>query len=248
MNLSFPTKPHAPSRGILEWIALIGSLVLLLVTVSAGVLRAQSAAVDPSARLRAVLPADVAERVLARIAEARARELPARALEKRALKFASRGVTPPEIEQAINAQFARMESARTALREGRSSVPAAEEIEAGAEALRQGVDGEAVSTLAKAAPSGRTLAVPLFVLGTLVDRGLPSDEALARVRARLEAKASDEEIERIPGEQGIGRGGVRGGPDGVRRGPPEGTGRPATVPPGGRPATPPGRPTTPGRP
>ena len=47
---------------------------------------AQTPARDPSARLKEVLPADVAQRVLARIAEARAHQLPAEALENRALK------------------------------------------------------------------------------------------------------------------------------------------------------------------
>ena len=60
---------------------------------------AQTPARDPSARLKEVLPADVAQRVLARIAEARARQLPAEALENRALKFAAKGVDPNSIER-----------------------------------------------------------------------------------------------------------------------------------------------------
>ena len=93
-----------------------------------------------------------------------------------------------------------MEKAKDALDDKRK--PSSDEIEAGAEALRQGVDGAAVSELAKRAPSGRSLAVPLFVIGSLVDRGLPSDEALARVLAKLQARASDREIEEIP--EGLG--------------------------------------------
>ena len=65
--------------------------------------------------------------------------------------------------------------------------------------MRKGVDGKAVSELAKSAPSGRSLAVPLAVIGSLVDRGLPSDSALLRVQAKLQAKASDREIEELPG-------------------------------------------------
>jgi hypothetical protein len=158
---------------------------------------AQTPAKDPSDRLRAVLPADVADRVLARIAEARARELPAQALENRALKYASRGVSPSDIERSINAHADRMGTARGLLAGARSQRPSGEEVDAGAEALRQGVDGSAVSELAKSAPSGRSLAVPLFVLGGLVERGLPSDSALARVRDRLSARASDAELESL---------------------------------------------------
>ena len=111
-------------------------------------------AADPSDRLREVLPADVAERVLARIADARARELPAEALENRALKFAARGIAPADVERAIDAHAARMEAARAAFHAGREGAVTGEEIEAGAEAMRQGVDGAAVSELAKSAPSG----------------------------------------------------------------------------------------------
>lgn len=157
---------------------------------------AQTPAYDPSARLREVLPADVAERVLARIAEARARELPAQAIENRVLKFAARGVASADIEQSVIQQVERMSNAKGLLESARPTErPSADEIDAGGEALRQGVDGAAVSELAKSAPSGRSLAVPLFVIGSLVERGLPSDEALARVRDRMLARASDAELE-----------------------------------------------------
>ena len=163
---------------------------------SSGALAAQTPAYDPSARLQEVLPADVADRVLARIAAARARELPAQALENRALKFAARGVPPADIARAIDQHADRLEAARGLLAAARSGrAPQGDEIEAGAEAMRQGVDGSAVSAIAKAAPSGRSLAVPLFVIGTLVERGLPSDEALSQVRDRLLERASDDELE-----------------------------------------------------
>src|SRR5712691_1200656 len=176
------------------------AVLVLAVALSAQGSIAQTLARDPSARLREVLPADVAQRVLARIAEARARQLPAEALENRALKFAAKGVDPKNIERSVNEQAARMDTARAALASGRKSTPAGDEVEAGAEAIRKGVDGASVSLLAKSAPSGRSLAVPLFVIGSLTDRGLSSDEALQRVLARLKDRASDTDLERMPGE------------------------------------------------
>jgi hypothetical protein len=166
----------------------------------APVLTSQVPAKDPAARLREALPADVAQRVLARIADARAHQLPAEALENRALKFAAKGVDPRNIEQSVNEQAARMEDARAALSSGRGYAPAGDEIEAGAEVMRKGVDGAAVSRLAKSAPSGRSLAVPLFVIGSLIDRGLSSDEALDRVLTRLKSRASDGDLETMPGQ------------------------------------------------
>ncbi|HEX2723359.1 MAG TPA: hypothetical protein VHM24_10595 [Gemmatimonadaceae bacterium] len=162
---------------------------------------AQTPPNDPSERLREVLPADVADKILATIAVARAHELPAQALEQRALKFAAKGVEPKLIARSITAQAVRMGKTKDALSKSLKRKPADDEIEAGAEAIRQGVDGVAVSELAKSAPSGRSLAVPLFVIGNLVDRGLPSDEALSRVVARLQARASDREIETLSGNR-----------------------------------------------
>jgi hypothetical protein len=161
---------------------------------------AQTPARDPSARLREVLPADVAQRVLARIADARARQLPAQALENRALKFAAKGIDPRDIERSINEQAGRMEIARGALVSGRNSTPAGDEIEAGAEAIRKGVDGAAVSLLARSVPTARSLAVPLFVIGSLTDRGLSSQDALQRVLDRINARATDTDLESMPGQ------------------------------------------------
>jgi len=100
----------------------------------------------------------------------------------------------------VNEQAQRMDNARSALASGRGSKPAGDEIEAGAEAMRKGIDGASVTLLAKKAPSGRSLAVPLFVIGTLRDRGLSSGQALQRVLDRMNARASDDDLESIPGE------------------------------------------------
>ena len=75
------------------------ALLFLTTALVAQAANAQIPAKDPSARLREVLPADVAQRVLARIADARAHQLPAEALENRALKFAAKGVDPRSIER-----------------------------------------------------------------------------------------------------------------------------------------------------
>jgi hypothetical protein len=176
------------------------TLTLSALVLLSSVASAQTRAADPSTRLRQVLPPDVAERVLATIADARARQLPATALENRALKFAAKGVAPAGIERSVGEQAVRMDAAKTALVAGRRSLPAGDEIEAGAEAMRKGVDGAAVSRLAKNAPSGRSLAVPLFVIGTLTERGVPSSDALDRVLDRLKARASDADLESMPGD------------------------------------------------
>lgn len=224
--------------------------LLTLIALFAGTaIQAQTPAKDPSTRLREVLPADVAQRVLARIADARARQLPAEALENRALKFAAKGVAPANIERSVAEQVERMDAARTALVAGGRSAPAGDEIEAGAEVIRKGVDGAAVSQLARTAPSGRSLAVPLFVIGSLADRGVPAAEALQRVLTRLQQRASDADLETLPGDLPAQASGGRGhGNDGSRGNSGRGvSGRPATAgPPAGVPGNG-GKKTNPGQ-
>ena len=201
-------------------------LVCAAVGLTAAAAGAQTPAGDPLARLREVLPAEVAEQVIATVSAARARGLPAQALENRALKYAARGVAPAQIERAVADHAVRMERAQDALLTARAGRrPSGDEVDAAAEVMRMGVDGASVSALAKSAPSGRSLAVPLFVVGSLVDRGLPSDEALARVQDRLASRATDADLERMPGAEA---------PDGARgpRGR-EGRGPRDGMPPGG---------------
>lgn len=227
-------------------------VALPLVAFTAVFAGAQAPAHDPTDRLREVLPADVADRVIAKIAEARSRELPpaaVQALENRALKFAARGVPAADVERSVREHADRMVLARESIESVRSERAAGEEIDAGAEAMRQGVDGAAVSELAKSTPSGRSLAVPLFVIGSLVERGLPSDEALARVQERLTARATDRELEGMPGAEGRER--AARARDGMVRPNerPGAVGRPENVPAtGGRPTATPTRPPVPAGP
>lgn len=213
-------------------------LVVLGVLVLSGTRAvAQGPGRDPVARLREVLPADVAERVIATVTAARERGLPSQALENRALKYAARGVAPEQIERSVAEHATRMDRAQAALAGARGGMrPAGDEVDAAAEAMRMGVDGAGVSALAKSAPSGRSLAVPLFVVGSLVDRGLPSDEAIARVRDRLQTRATDAELERLPDADGPG--GPRGPRDGMRPGGERGGLRDGARRPGMRPGGP----------
>jgi hypothetical protein len=160
---------------------------------------------DPAQRLRDALPSDVADRVIARIVAARARELPAEALENRALKFAARGVKPEEIERAVSEHAARLEHSKQALEAARAKRPSSDEVEAGAEAIRMGVDGAKVSAFAKDAPRDRSLAVPLYVIASLIGRDLPRDEALKQVQKQLYARASDAELEKLPAQATAGK-------------------------------------------
>jgi len=176
---------------------------LLLSAQAGGSLLAQVPADAVSSRLTRVLPADVADEVRQRIDDARVRGLPADALAARALELSAKGLPPEQVARAVEQQARYLDAARTALVAARRADPQADEIDAGATALRKGVDADAVRDLAASTPSGRSLAVPLLVMSSLVDRGLPADNALRQVLARIQARASDQQLERLADGPGV---------------------------------------------
>jgi hypothetical protein len=190
----------------------------------------------------AALPDDVRDRVVQIVTDAASRGLPGQAIADRALETIAKSRSGAEAIAAAQALAADLAGGRDALTSA-GRVPDASEIEAAATAKELGVDGAAISNLASSAPSGRSLAVPIAVLGALVDRGLPSDEALAAVLGRLSNRASDAELAAMPGEAGrLIAAGYR--PSDVGRA--LGAGRPSGLPAnGGRAGA---RPTTPGHP
>jgi hypothetical protein len=232
---------------------IIASLFAALVPVSV------AAQANPSERLLAVLPADIASQVLQRIDEARARALPAQAMADLALEGVAKGRSTDEILSAVEALSGDMDRALDAFQAaGRS--PRAEEVEAAVAAMRMGVDGVAIRELARSQPSGRGLTVPILVMGGLASRGLPSDDALGMVVDRLAGGPGDADL--LGAFGGVGQGLGSGLPPGlagpamgagpgslpgpvagihVPMGPPvDVAGRPRHVP--GRPDAPPGPP------
>lgn len=219
-------------------------LTLAATIVSFAGAEAQAPSADASARLREVLPPEIADRVVARIAEARARELPAAALENRALKFAAKGVPASDIENAVREHAGRMEQAQAALRKGSGRSSTAAEIEAGAEVMRKGVDGAQVSDVARNS-ADRRMDVPFTVISSLMDRGLPSDAAIAAVLVKLGERATDSELLELPNTVAASKRPSQTGTDLAATKRPTGIGgRPAGAPPVNVPANP-GRVTPP---
>lgn len=153
------------------------------------------------------LPQELAERIQARMDAARTQGIPESPVALLALEGVAKGRSAAEVLGAVDALLAELGRARGALVDA-GHAPGYGEVEAATAAMRMGVDGAAVSALAKAGPSGRGLAVPLLIMGGLAQRGLPSDQALAAVRGPLAAGAGDEELlVAFPGAAGgLGRG------------------------------------------
>ena len=192
---------------------------------------------DPVGRLSEVLPPDMVEQVLGRVESARAMDLPTQAVANLALEGVAKGRSAEEVLAAVELLVSDLGRAREAL-QASGRLTNGGEIEAAASALRMGVDGSDVSDLARSGPPGRSLSIPLLVMGGLAQRGLPSDQALEAVRERLAARAPDAELLSTFGGPGLGLGRGRA-PDGagadlaggraglpVPVGPPDGVGRP----------------------
>jgi hypothetical protein len=221
----------------------MAKLGLLLPTLLAGVLlqpvglAAQTPARDPSGVLEQVLPPAIAQQVLDRIADARSRGLPAAALEHRALELHAKGLPSADIPKAVAAVEEAMAKGKGALVAGGRTHPSDSEVEAAGTASANGVNDAALSALANSTPGDRSMAVPISVLSSLVERGLTSEDALSRVVTRLQAHASDHQLATLP-EQASG--GVSHKPE-TTGAALAGTKRPSSVPANGGQTT---RPTT----
>lgn len=172
----------------------LGAAVLMPASV-----RAQT---DPVEHLRSVLPVEVAAQVIPIVQDAMAHDLPGNAVANIALQGIAMGRGGAEVRAAAQSMVADLRAAHDAIAAGRRS-PTPEETQAGAIAMRQGVDASTVSALASAAPASRSLTVPLAVIGALVDRGLPATDALQAVQHRLQDHRSDQQLADLP--EGAGR-------------------------------------------
>ena len=128
------------------------------------------------ARLAAQLDAETQSRVSLVIERARSASLPIEPLVDKALEGARKRAPNARIIEAVTTLAARLDSSRVAL--GSASTEA--ELVAAASALQAGV-GTDVLTRLRHERVGRSLAVPLVVLGDLVTRGVPHDTASALI-------------------------------------------------------------------
>jgi hypothetical protein len=140
---------------------------------------------DP--RLAARLDSTARTQVETVVAVARDRGLPVEPLVQKALEGSSKGAPGPRIAAAVKALLADLTRAQQAL--GRDAK--ADELVAGAAALRAGATFEMVGQIRRS-PSGGGAAVPLAVFADLVAGGMTVDAAWHSV-AELAQKGGDEE-------------------------------------------------------
>jgi hypothetical protein len=208
---------------------------------------------NAEARLRRALPPEDAARVRELAGELEREGIPPALVRRKALEGVAKGVPPERILAALDEYAGRLRGARSLIGPERSGASLA----AAAEASRRGVPPDAIRELAQRRERQRELAVPLIVLGELVEAGVPTGRALAAVEDALDRGAGPDgmmafsaavrrrirmgedpalalERARVRATERFER--TRDGPDATRRRTPPG--RPtdaAPVPPGSRP-------------
>lgn len=179
---------------VLERLVVLGTAVLIPTSLSAQT--------GPIEKLRSVLPADMAAQVVPIVRDAMAHDLPGSAVANVALQGMAMGRSGADVRAAAESMVADLRAAHDAMVQA-GHAPTPGETQAGAIAMRQGVDGSTVSALASSTPAGRSLAVPLAVIGALVNRGLPASDALQAVERRIQSHSSDQQLADLP--EGAGR-------------------------------------------
>lgn len=143
-----------------------------------GLLVTVQAAAGQSAELLSRIDEQTAAAVAPVLEEALRDSLPAAALESKVLEGVTKGVAASRIAEALTGLAAEFRAVRTALRERLPSTEFSDaEIVAAARAVRQGATEDAIGALWRARPDPVPLEVPVTVLGELVRRGIPVDEA-----------------------------------------------------------------------
>jgi hypothetical protein len=160
---------------------------------------------------------DPAQRIVAARQRAMQVGIPVSLLDAKVAEGHAKNIPDARIATAVERRLASLERARAAMSAG-AITPA--DLNVGADALDAGVDPAVLGRLAQAAAPDRR-AVAIAVLAELVQQGVPSEQALARVTAAL--ADGPEALRQLPGEarpngnaNGRGNAGARRGPPDVR--------------------------------
>jgi hypothetical protein len=161
----------------------------------------------------------------ATVKAAREKNLPQQPMQQRVAEGQAKGASEVQIVAAVQKVEARMEATQSAMIRAGRTEPQPQEVQAGEQAMERGATDAQIEALVKHAPSDRSLVVAFDVLSKLEARGIPVDNALAQVQAKLDARASDDAIASLTaGVRGTGAGAVS-----VPAGKPDGAGRGASV-------------------
>jgi hypothetical protein len=144
-------------------------------------------------RIRQAFPPEAVAQIETIVVDAEAAGIPTEPLLDKALEGAAKRVPTDRVIAAVSSYSRSLAESRSLVGSGHDAAA----VVAGADALRRGVDPQTVRSLAGASSAG--LAVPLVVLGDLIEAGVPQQEAFAVVEGALSQQHGPDEILAIPG-------------------------------------------------
>lgn len=147
-------------------------------------------------------------------AEARARGLSEAAIAARVSEGEAKGASEAQILVAASRVKTDMEVTQEAMLAAGRAKPSEDECARGAMLMARGVSSAQIETMARRTPSNRSLVVAFDVVSQLAAQGAPVTQALARVQAKLDRRASDATLLKLAGggaSVGIGAGAAMGG-------------------------------------
>jgi hypothetical protein len=139
-------------------------------------------------------------------ADARKRDLPPEPMARRVAEGEAKGKSEAEILAAAGRVKSDLELTQQALIAAGRPKPRHEEVERGAMLMARGATSAQIETMARHAPSDRSLVVAFDVVSQLSAQGLPVTQALSRVQAKLDSRASDATLLTLAGSANAGAG------------------------------------------
>jgi len=124
-------------------------------------------------------------------ADARAHHLPPEPMARRVAEGEAKGASEVEILRAAGRVKADLEMSQQAMIAAGRPQPSPDECARGAMLMARGVTSAQIETMARHTPSDRSLVVAFDVVSRLAAQGIPVTQALARVQAKLDGRASD---------------------------------------------------------
>lgn len=153
-------------------------------------------------------------------AEARARGLSEAAIAKRVAEGEAKGASEAQILVAAGRVKTDMEVTQEAMLAAGRAKPSEDEVERGAMLMARGVTSAQIETMARRTPNERSLVVAFDIISQLASQGVPVTQALARVQAKIDSRASDAALLKLAGSAtaGVGAGAATAGPPGAAGG------------------------------
>jgi hypothetical protein len=171
-------------------VSMRGTAALLLLIALPNIVAAQDVRME---RIRQAFSPEAVAQIESIVVEAEAAGVPADPLLDKALEGAAKGIPTERVVVALASYSQRLAESRSIL----GSEYDAASVVAGADALRRGITPETMRSLSRSHPE--ELAVPLVVMGDLVEAGVPQGNALTVMQEALAKQHGPEDMLAIPG-------------------------------------------------